>query len=130
IAATRAMRRAARTRTACPVVRPLATGDHRHSVSGNGGREFTMTTLPDRPNAALIIIDVQNGVVDGSHNRDDVVANINVLLDRARGEDVAVVWVQHTSDDLPRDSEVWQYVPELVRKDDEPLVHKRYGDSF
>ena len=31
---------------------------------------------------------------------------------------------------LPRDSEGWQYVPELVRRDDEPLVHKGHGDSF
>jgi Isochorismatase family len=27
-------------------------------------------------------------------------------------------------------SESWQYVPELVRRDSEPLVHKTYGDSF
>jgi len=89
-----------------------------------------MTTLPDRPNTALIVIDVQNGVVDGSHNRDDVVANINTLVDKARSEDVPVVWVQHSDDDLPRDTDKWQYVPELVRRDSEPLVHKSYGDSF
>jgi nicotinamidase-related amidase len=89
-----------------------------------------MTTLPDRPHTALLVIDVQNGVVTGSVNRDDVVANINTLVDKARGEDVAVVWVQHFSDQLPRDSEKWQYVPELVRRDSEPLVHKTYGDSF
>jgi nicotinamidase-related amidase len=41
-----------------------------------------------------------------------------------------VVWVQHSDDNLPRDSQGWQYVPELVRRDSEPLVHKRYGDSF
>jgi nicotinamidase-related amidase len=89
-----------------------------------------MTTLPDRPNTALIIIDVQNGVVDGSHNRDDVIANINTLVDKARSEEVPVVWVQHSDDDLPRDTDKWQYVPELVRRDSEPLVHKSYGDSF
>jgi nicotinamidase-related amidase len=27
-------------------------------------------------------------------------------------------------------SEAWQYVPELVREADEPLIGKRYGDSF
>jgi isochorismate hydrolase len=41
-----------------------------------------------------------------------------------------VVWVQHTDEGLPRDSDVWQYVPELVRRGSEPLVHKSYGDSF
>jgi nicotinamidase-related amidase len=89
-----------------------------------------MTTLPDRPNSALLIIDVQNGVVAGTPNRDGVVANINALVDKARAEDVPVVWVQHASDELQPDTAPWQYVPELVRRDDEPLVHKRYGDSF
>src|SRR5215471_11692397 len=89
-----------------------------------------MTTLPDRPNTALLVIDVQNGVVAGGHNRDGVIANISALVDRARAEDVSVVWVQHSDDHLVRDSESWQYVPELVRRDSEPLVHKSYGDSF
>jgi nicotinamidase-related amidase len=89
-----------------------------------------MSTLSDRPNTALLVIDVQNGVVANAHNRDGVVANIGTLVDRARAEDVPVVWVQHTDDNLPRDSESWQYVPELVRRESEPLVHKSYGDSF
>jgi len=88
-----------------------------------------MTTLPDRPHTALLVIDVQNGVVDGNHDRDGVIANINTLVDKARAEDVPVVWV-HADDHLKRDSEPWQYVPELVRRDAEPLVHKNYADSF
>src|SRR5262245_10356203 len=89
-----------------------------------------MTTLHERPNTALLVIDVQNGVMAGAHNRDDVIKNINALVERARAEDVPVVWVQHSDDNLPRDSETWEYVPELVRLAPEPLVHKSYGDSF
>ncbi|WP_055523774.1 cysteine hydrolase family protein [Streptomyces graminilatus] len=89
-----------------------------------------MTTLPDRPNSALLIIDVQNQVMEGAHNRDEVLANINILVDKARAEGAPVVWVQHSSDELKTGSEGWEYVPELVRRDTEPLVHKRYGDSF
>jgi nicotinamidase-related amidase len=89
-----------------------------------------MTTLPDRPNTALLVIDVQNGVVASSPNRDDVIANINTLVGKARAQDVPVLWVQHSDDGLPLGSEEWQYVPELVRGDSEPLVHKNYGDSF
>jgi nicotinamidase-related amidase len=89
-----------------------------------------MTTLKDRSTTALLVIDVQNGVVADAHNRDEVIANINMLVDKARGEDVPVIWVQHSSDDLPLDSENWQYVAELQRRDSEPLVHKLYGDSF
>lgn len=89
-----------------------------------------MTSLPGRPNTALLVIDVQNGVVANAHKRDEVIANINTLVDKARTEQVPVIWVQHGDDDLPRDTESWQYVPELVRRDSEPLVHKSYGDSF
>lgn len=89
-----------------------------------------MTTLSDRPNPALLVIDVQNGVVAGAHRRDDVIANISTLIGKARAEDVPVIWVQHSDDDLPKGSDSWQYVPELVREESEPLIHKLYGDSF
>jgi nicotinamidase-related amidase len=89
-----------------------------------------MTTLPDRPNTALLVIDVQNGVLADTHARDGVIANINTVVDKARAEDAPVIWVQHSDDHLPRGSEGWQYVPDLVRRDSEPLVHKSYGDSF
>jgi nicotinamidase-related amidase len=61
-----------------------------------------MTTLVNRPNTALIVIDVQNGVVAGAYERDTVVANINGLVEKARSEDVPVVWVQHSSEELER----------------------------
>ncbi|HEY4828055.1 MAG TPA: isochorismatase family protein, partial [Solirubrobacteraceae bacterium] len=89
-----------------------------------------MTTLPNRPRTALIVIDVQNGVVEGAPKRDDVVANINNLVGQARAQDVPVIWVQHNDDGLPRDSAEWELVPELSPDDSEPLVHKNYGDSF
>ena len=89
-----------------------------------------MTTLPDRPNSALIVIDVQNEVVDGAHARDAVVANIAALVERARAARVPVVWVQHHDERLARGSEAWQWVPELVPAYAEPLVEKEYGDAF
>jgi nicotinamidase-related amidase len=89
-----------------------------------------MTTLDNRPNTALLVIDVQNGVVGEAYDRDKVVANIGELVDKARKAGVEVVWVQHNSDDLVEGSEAWEYVPELVRRDAEPLVQKAYGDSF
>jgi nicotinamidase-related amidase len=89
-----------------------------------------MTTLPDRPNTALLVIDVQNGVVEGAHDRDGVIDNIATLVDKARTEGVPVVWVQHSDEGLQRGSESWEYVPELTRDEQEPVVHKSYGDSF
>jgi nicotinamidase-related amidase len=89
-----------------------------------------MTSLPDRPNTALVVIDVQNGVMSGAHQRDAVIANIGTLVERARAEDVPVVWVQHNSDELQAGTEAWAYVEELRRDDAEPLIQKEYGDSF
>ncbi|HET9168572.1 MAG TPA: cysteine hydrolase family protein [Actinospica sp.] len=90
-----------------------------------------MTRFTDRPNTALLVIDVQNGVVAGATRRDEVVANINTLVGRARADGVPVVWIQHSDDDeLAEGTEGWEYVPELVREEKEPLVAKRYGDSF
>src|SRR3569833_2499476 len=89
-----------------------------------------MTTLPDRPNTALLIVDVQNNKKNKTHNHTTDHTNIVALVDKARSNRVDVVWVQHTSEELPRGSEVWEYVPELVRRETEPLVHKIYGDSF
>ena len=89
-----------------------------------------MTTLDNRPNTALLVIDVQNGVVGEAHDRDRVVANIATLVERARAADVDVVWVAHNSDEMPRGSEGWHYVAPLARRDEESLVHKQYADSF
>ncbi|MFF1878912.1 isochorismatase family protein [Leifsonia sp. NPDC058230] len=89
-----------------------------------------MTTLQDRPNTALLVIDVQNGIVGGAHERDAVVANIDTLVGKARAEAVPVVWVQHSSDDIVRGSDAWAIVPELNPDASEPLVHKTYADSF
>jgi nicotinamidase-related amidase len=89
-----------------------------------------MTTLSDRPNTALIVIDVHKCVVAGTHQRDAVVANIGTLVDRAREEGVPIVWVQHSDEQLEKGSDVWEYVPELAREASEPLVHKTFGDSF
>ena len=89
-----------------------------------------MTTLRNRPNTALLVVDVQNGVVGGAHERDAVVANVASLVERARRERVPVVWVQHSDEQLARGSEGWRIVPELAPDDAEPLVEKHYGDSF
>ena len=89
-----------------------------------------MTTLENRPNTALLVVDVQNGVVKGAHERDAVVANVGSLVEKARRERVPVVWVQHSDEQLAKGSDDWRIVPELIPGDAEPLVEKNYGDSF
>lgn len=85
----------------------------------------------DRPATALVIVDVQVGVVGGAHERDAVIANVGALVDRARAASVPVVWVQHSSPgELPRGGEAWQIVPELATRAGEPVVHKEHCDAF
>ena len=89
-----------------------------------------MSKLENRPNTALLVIDMQKGVVEGAYERDAVVANVGSLVEKARRERVPVVWVQHSDKGLARGSDAWRIVPELTPGDSEPLVEKNYGDSF
>jgi hypothetical protein len=89
-----------------------------------------MTTLEHRPNSALLIVDLQVGVVERAIARDSVVANIAGLVERARAEGVPVVWVQQTDETFVRGSESWRIVPELEPAVAEPQIEKEYGDSF
>jgi nicotinamidase-related amidase len=89
-----------------------------------------MTTLENRPNTALLVIDVQQGNTAEAYERDAVVGNIATLVDRARRDGVPVVWVQHNDENLVKDSDEWQFAPELTPGDAEPRIDKSYGDSF
>ncbi len=89
-----------------------------------------MTTLTDRPHSALVVIDVQNGVVADVHDRDRVLANIRTSVERARAAGVGVIWVQDAAEGREHGSEAWQIVPELEVADTEPRVEKLYGDAF
>ncbi len=89
-----------------------------------------MTTLENRPNTALLVIDVQENALARAHGRDAIVANVGSLVERARREGVPVVWVQHCDEHLARESDGWQIVSELTPGEAEPLVEKHHGDSF
>lgn len=92
-----------------------------------------MTTLENRLNTALLVVDMQSCVVEHAYERDKVVANINTLVERARAARVPVVWVQHSDEGgegIVHGSEGWRIVPELSPRADEPHVDKHYGDSF
>lgn len=89
-----------------------------------------MTTLPDRARTALLLVDVQRGVVAEAHRRDEVLANVAAVAQRARAQGAPVIWVQHSDPGLPIGSDEWQLVPEVPRREAERVVRKRYGDAF
>ncbi|MEU9579373.1 isochorismatase family protein [Streptomyces chilikensis] len=89
-----------------------------------------MSTLENRPNSALLVVDVQNDAVARAYERDAVVGVIGELVERARAERVPVVWVRHQDEEMPAGSDGWQIVPELRQAAGEPVVEKEYGDAF
>ena len=86
--------------------------------------------MTDTVPSALLVIDLQKGVLPGCFDADGVLARVRQLVDRARATGTPVVWVQHNDDNLVHGSPEWQLAPELKRGDDEPMVDKNYGDSF
>ena len=89
-----------------------------------------MSTFTDRPNTALLVIDVQNGVVADAFNRAEVIVNIDTLVTKARAKGVPVIWVQHSEEEMPIGSEYWQIVSQLSPLETEPHIRKEYGSSF
>jgi nicotinamidase-related amidase len=89
-----------------------------------------MSAYPDRNKKALIVIDVQNGVVEYARQRDETVARIKGLVEKARAANTDVIWVQHSEDEMPIGSQYWQIVPELMPNPDEKIIHKLWRSSF
>jgi len=82
------------------------------------------------PGSALLVIDLQAGVLEGCFDADAVVARTRALVERARAATVPVVWVQHEEEEMPRGSTAWQLVAGLEPAPDEPRVCKSFCDAF
>ncbi len=89
-----------------------------------------MATVREGSSGVLLVVDVQVGVMDGSWDPARIIKNVARAVERARAEDVPVVWVQHSDEELPYGSPQWQWVPELVPAEGEPLIHKNFNSSF
>ena len=80
--------------------------------------------------SALLVIDVQNGVVLNAFEKDVVVVQINKAIDSARANDLPVIWVQHSEDEMPIGSDFWEIIPELVPEPHDARIDKIHGSSF
>jgi nicotinamidase-related amidase len=80
--------------------------------------------------SALLVIDVQNGVVLNAFEKDAVVVQINKAIDSARINNLPVIWVQHSEEEMPIGSHFWEIIPELVPEDHDALIEKIHGSSF
>lgn len=89
-----------------------------------------MSKFADRSNSALLVIDVQDGVVGEAFERDLKVANISKAIDKARAASIPVIWVQHSDEELVLESADWEIVSQLTPLEGEPKVRKLYRSSF
>jgi nicotinamidase-related amidase len=80
--------------------------------------------------SALLVVDVQVGVVVQAWDRDRIIGNVSLAVRKARDSDVPVVWVQHHNEELERESPAWQWVPELEPLPGELHIHKSYNSAF
>ena len=89
-----------------------------------------MATVREGNQGVLVIVDVQVGVVREAWDAPRVIKNIARTVERARDQGVPVIWVQHSSDELPLGSEPWQWVPELKPAANEARIDKQFESSF
>ena len=80
--------------------------------------------------SALMVIDVQRDVVPRALNVGQVVSKINSLIDKARESGTPVIWVQHSDDYLIKNTDGWEFVPELKPAPGDLRIYKTRANSF
>lgn len=89
-----------------------------------------MATMRSGKQSVLIVVDVQVGVLAEAWNAERIVSNIEHAILKAREENIPVIWVQHEDAELPVDSAVWQFVPQLQPLKQEVVIHKQFNSAF
>jgi nicotinamidase-related amidase len=89
-----------------------------------------MATIRDGAASALLVVDMQVGVIAGALDAAGVLQRIQGLVQRARHDGVPVIWVQHADDGLPQGSPAWQWAPGLQPLADEALIPKGHNSAF
>jgi nicotinamidase-related amidase len=84
---------------------------------------------------ALLIIDVQVGIIEGFHayRGREVLGHINKLLSKARATNVPIIYVQHDGEaehPLEVGTEGWQIHPDIKPHAEDLIIRKRASDSF
>jgi nicotinamidase-related amidase len=84
---------------------------------------------------ALLVIDVQVGIIDHfpSYNKDQVLANINDLLTKARAARVPVIYLRHDGGKghpVEAHTAGWPIHQRVAPVEGEPIVEKRSCSSF
>jgi len=93
-----------------------------------------VTITLDPANTALLVIDVQNGLFSRPtpiYKEQQLLQNINSLSDQFANNGGTVFFIQHSNQKmLQKNSENWQFHPELNVGNDDPVIHKTHGNAF
>lgn len=102
-------------------------------------------------NTALLVMDMQNGIVNGLDDKDKIIEANQRAIEKARQQDIPVIFVRvafsqglleiapnnkmfgpmrENNAPMERDSEATQIHPELNRKEHEPIVTKHRVSAF
>ena len=82
--------------------------------------------------AALVIVDVQRLLVDGLEpsRRERFFSTLADLRRRARAAGVPVIYIRHQDEEFVPGSAAWQIASEIAPGEGDPIVEKRFRDSF
>ena len=89
-----------------------------------------MATVREGKRGILLVVDVQVGALKEAWDAPRIFGNAARAVERVRAQDVPVIWVQHSDEDLIFGSPEWQWVPDLIPAVGEPLIHKHFNSSF
>jgi nicotinamidase-related amidase len=108
-----------------------------------------MSYMPQ--NTALLVMDMQNGIVNGLENKDSIIEANQRAIEKARQQDIPVIFVRvafsqglleiapnnkmfgpmrEKQAPMEKDSEATQIHPELNRQEQEPIVTKHRVSAF
>lgn len=80
--------------------------------------------------SALLVIDLQNGVLEGCLDAEAVVSRAVAVIAGARAAGVPVIWIRHQDEDLVPGTEGYELAPGLLPEPGERRVTKYYRDAF
>jgi len=89
-----------------------------------------MAKIREGNKTVLLIVDVQVGVMRDAWEASRIIRNIVTSVDKARSQNVPVIWVQHSDEELVYGSPDWQLPPELSPREEDVRIYKQYNSVF
>ena len=83
--------------------------------------------------SALVVIDVQVGLIEEAYHCNEVLDSINTLLSKARATGTPIIYIQHDGPQghgLEVGTPAWEIHSAIAPQEGELIVHKRASDSF